>query len=303
MRRAGRGWKAGTAVGALGAVAAGVGACGADPGDAPTVELFAPGVVSSPDPEFAVAFSPSGDTVFFNRTPPDRSRLELWTAVRDGDGWAPAEPFGPTVGWGAVDPFVSSDGRTLWVSSGAPLDSAPPGDFNLFTLTRTDGAWPAAPRPLPRPVRSDSSEAFNSVTDDGLLVVGSTRGGTRRVWSSRRSGAGWSDPVVLDLGGEDPASNPAIRRDGSLLVFVRRSDAGDPDLWVACRTATGWGAPQRLPEPVNSPWADFAPAFGPDHFYFTSERPGVVGAVADSIRPPGDLWRTPLEVVDGLCRG
>ncbi|NNF27040.1 MAG: hypothetical protein HKN73_07470, partial [Gemmatimonadetes bacterium] len=42
-----------------------------------SVELFAPGVVSSTLPEFATTFTPSGDTVFFNRTTPDRSRIDL----------------------------------------------------------------------------------------------------------------------------------------------------------------------------------------------------------------------------------
>ena len=41
----------------------------------PVVELFAEGAVSTEAPEFATAFSLSGDTVWFNRTPPDRSRL------------------------------------------------------------------------------------------------------------------------------------------------------------------------------------------------------------------------------------
>ena len=289
-------------------------ACGPTEGDVPpdgdvaaasvpVVELFAPEVVSSVDPEFATAFTPSGDTVFFNRTPPDRSRLELWFATRAGDGWAAPTLFPPAMGLGAIDPFVSSDGTTLWFSSGAPLEGAPQGDFNLWTLSRVEGGW-GTPEPLPRPVRSDSSEAFNTVTDDGTMVMGSTRGGLRQVWSSRRVGGGWTEPALLPLGDSTAAaSNPAIRRDGSQIVFARRSAAGDPDLWVVCRRDGDWGAPIRLPEPVNSPWADFAPAFGPGHLYFTSERPGIVGPVPDSIRPPGDIWRTPLRVLDDLCQG
>ncbi|MEQ9568879.1 MAG: hypothetical protein RLN75_01710 [Longimicrobiales bacterium] len=281
--------------------------CGPTAADTPvdpiSVEIFARGVVSSTDPEFATAFTPSGDTVFFNRTPPGRSRLELWVAVREGDRWGEPSPVPATVGMGAVDPFVSSDGATLWFSSGAPLDGAPSGDFNLWTLSRPPDGWTGTPVAVPRPVRSDSSEAFNTLTDDGLLVFGSTRDGERSIWTSRRSDDGWSEPTVLTLGGTTAASNPAIRRDGSLLVFARRGEAGDPDLWVACREDGGWGEPIRLPEPINSRWADFAPAFGPEHLYFTSERPGVVGPVADSIRPPGDIWRTPSQVVDGLCGG
>ena len=43
---------------------------------------------------------------------------------------------------------------------------------------------------------------------------------------------------------------------------------------------------------VNSPFADFAPAFSPDgrYLFFTSERPGIVPAQASG-RPPGDIYQ------------
>ncbi|MCP3919137.1 MAG: hypothetical protein GY711_26655 [bacterium] len=52
-----------------------------------------------------------------------------------------------------------------------------------------------------------------------------------------------------------------------------------------------WGTARLLPEPVNSAWADFAPALGPGGrvLFFTSERPGMVAEVVEGQRP-GDIY-------------
>ena len=57
-----------------------------------------------------------------------------------------------------------------------------------------------------------------------------------------------------------------------------------------------WTELRALPAPVNSPKLDFAPAIDASGatLYFTSERPGIVPAVPDSVRPPGDIYRIPL---------
>jgi Tol biopolymer transport system component len=53
-----------------------------------------------------------------------------------------------------------------------------------------------------------------------------------------------------------------------------------------------WSPAQNLGAAVNSPFADFAPAFSPDgkYLFFTSERPGVVPTPVSG-RPPGDIYQ------------
>ncbi|MCH8247211.1 MAG: PD40 domain-containing protein [Bacteroidetes bacterium] len=46
------------------------------------VEVVGPGIVSTELPEFASAFSPDGDTIYFNRTPSDRSSIGLFYSIR-----------------------------------------------------------------------------------------------------------------------------------------------------------------------------------------------------------------------------
>jgi dipeptidyl aminopeptidase/acylaminoacyl peptidase len=266
----------------------------------PAVEIFAPDAVSTALPEFATAFTADGDTVFFNRTPPDRSALDLYYAIRTDGGWSEGRPFEPTVGIVAIDPFV--DGDRLYFSSDLPFGEPPDTVFGIWFLERTDGGW-SAPRALPPPIRSDSSDVFNSLARDGTMAFSSWRDGGRRVYTSRLEAGGWSDPALVDLGAWSSVSNPAISPDGRMLVVALTEAEEAPDLFVSCRSGEGWAPPQRLAEPINSPFTDFAPGFGPDHLYFTSERPGLAPPVDEGTRPPGDIYRTPLEGLAGLCPG
>jgi hypothetical protein len=103
------------------------------------------------------------------------------------------------------------------------------------------------------------------------------------------------------LGSGAAASNPAIHPNGHLLIFSRSSEPGPSDLFLACREGESWGVPILLPEPINSGFTEFAPAFGDRYLYFTSERPGVAGPVEDGVRPPGDIYRTELLAIEDLC--
>lgn len=266
---------------------------------APQLEIFAPGSVSSDLPEFAVSFTPSGDTVYFNRTSADRLRIDLMYSVRTRAGWSEAEPFPPLAGVRAVDPFVTVDGGTLYFSADLPQNGEAGGTFNLWRLSRGDPQ--AEPVPLPAPVNTDSSEVFNSISADGTMVFSSRRDGERRIYETKWGGEGPVELTLLSLGDGGAASNPAIHPSGRLLMFARAGERGPPDLYVSCREGVEWGEPVRLPEPLNSPFAEFAPGFGTDYFYFTSERPGIVEEFTEGERPPGDIYRTPIGAVQGLC--
>ncbi len=273
----------------------------ADPPPVVEAELFAPGVISSELPEFATSFTPSGDTVFFNRTPPDRSRLDLFFAIRTGEGWSEPEPFPPLAGSTAIDPFVSTDGLWLYFSSDRGRAGRLDGVFNLWRLDLR--APRAIPEALPAPINTDSSEVFNAVSADGRMVFSSRRDGERRVYEVDLEAPGSPEPVLLALGDSAAASNPTISPDGRLLVFARSDGDEPPDLFLACRGTEGWEPPIRLPPPINSEFADFAPGFGGGDLYFTSERPGVVPETAAGERPPGDIYRTAIGPVRALCSG
>lgn len=265
------------------------------------VQVVGPGVVSTDLPEFASAFSPDGNTIYFNRTPADRSSIELFYSVRTERGWSESRRFPATQGITAIDPFFSLDGGRLYFASPRVRENSGHESLSIWFVERTQGSWSEL-TDVGEPINSDSADYFISLALDGTVAFSSTRNGTLGIYLSSRTPSGWSAPELLTLEGAPSASNPLISPDGSLMVVSAAGPNGSSDLLVACRVASGWGRPRRLPDPVNSQFAEFAPAMAGEYLYFTSERPGIVGPQPDSIRPPGDLYRTHSRVLTDLCR-
>ncbi len=92
-------------------------------------------------------------------------------------------------------------------------------------------------------------------------------------WSAPREPAFAAAPGVLET---DPAFSP----DGQRLYYGSdRHRADDLDIWMVQRqSGSTWSAPQRLPEPVNSPHPELLPREQPDgRLLFGSSRPGGPG--------------------------
>lgn len=71
-----------------------------------------------------------------------------------------------------------------------------------------------------------------------------------RIHSSNRTAAGWTAPVVVELGGPSSDLYPAISPDGRRIVFssyrpLAGNSTAKPNahLWYADRTGNGWGTP------------------------------------------------------------
>mgnify|MGYP001822770868 FL=1 len=96
---------------------------------------------------------------------------------------------------------------------------------------------------------------------------------------------GWSEPEFAPFASPAyPELEPFITADGTWLYFISKRplpDGGEPEsfnLWRVPRADGGWGAPELLPEPVNSEHEEFYPSLTTDgDLYFTSDRPGGLG--------------------------
>jgi Tol biopolymer transport system component len=277
-------------------------------GDADSAVIFAPQVISTTAPEFAATFTPNGSVLYFNRTTADRQEiLLLESRYEDGRWTEPVRaPFSST--YRDVDPFVTPDGRRLYFSSTRPVlagDST--ADFNTWYMERTSAAW-SEPVPLDAPLNTESQEVFVSVDAANTLFLASDRDGVQRIYRSRWSGDGHEAPqlVPFDLNRQGSTGNPLITRDGRMLIFVSDTEGGHggADLYATCERDGEWSAAVNLGPIVNSASADFAPAITPDgrHLVFTSERSGIVSAVAAGERPPGDLFYVSLAALGDPCR-
>jgi hypothetical protein len=113
--------------------------------------------------------------------------------------------------------------------------------------------------------------------------------------SAYRSGGRGSTDVLDAVAAGDSLnsawwdSHPALSPSGELLVFASNRLPEHPntdvrgrlqtDLYLSRLQADGsWGAPVKLPAPVNSPANELSPHFGADGwFYFASDRGGSAG--------------------------
>ena len=150
------------------------------------------------------------------------------------------------------------------------------------------------------PLNSDSTEIFISIADNGNAYFVSERE-ERGIVVSRWENGNYQIPenVILKLRGEPIyASNPAISSDEQFLIVTSRDPEGNgtSDLFVSFHQDNEWSELINLGPYVNSSFADFAPGLSKDNqtLYFSSERPGIVGAQEEGVRPPGDIYKVYL---------
>lgn len=259
---------------------------GDSPSQAP--EIFAPGVVSGAANEDCAAFTPDGDTVFFDRINWPNAAIMVSHRVRDSWSAPTVAPFSGQ--WLDHDVAMAPDGSFLVFSSNRPdhedgkaLDavmangkvSAGSGG-HLWRVDRKGNGW-GQPVRLPDAVNSSSRTYAPYVVADGSVYFQrpGDDGDFRLFRSQYRDGA-YLPPVPVMLGDASAHKlDPAVAPDESFIVFdANFSGKEDPDrLYIAFREGDGWSKPVDLGKDINTkgPWGSH---LGPDHrtLYFSSTR-------------------------------
>ena len=140
----------------------------------------------------------------------------------------------------------------------------------------------------------ESHAAFDPRTGELYFVRSSPAFEGWRIFVSRCTPKGWSEPTPPVFAGDGVEADPFFTPDGASLYFIStRSLDGkkrkDLDIWRVDRGPDGvWRAPMHLPEPVNSAGSEWFPRPGSDGWlYFGSNRPGGLGG--------NDIWRGRIE--------
>jgi hypothetical protein len=223
-----------------------------------TPRLFAPEVVSSAHEEFGAAFTPDGNTVYFNRADPTRYTFQLIMVSHfRGGRWTKPEVAPFSGRWRDIDPALSPDGQRLFFASNRPVEEGGPvrKDFDVWVVAREGHGW-GTPRHVPE-VSTEASETNTSVTADGALYVTRTPEGGKRAlhrhaWKDGRFGPGEKLPAPINT--EHGAGNHYISPDERYLLFsseARPGSLGRYDLWVSFRRKDGWSEPRNLGPAVN----------------------------------------------------
>lgn len=239
-----------------------------------TPAVIGPGIVSTPAEEFRSTVSPDNRTIMYVLTDHLFQHMTLVQAERSGDGWATPSVVSFSGIWRDGDPSFAPDGRTVYFISNRPLPGDPPStarrDFNIWYAHRNaNGSW-GDPIAIDRTINTDGSEMSPSVTRSGTLYFARAD----KIMRAAKKGNGYSTPTVVDLKAKG-AGDPAISADERFLVVDADGPTrGDADLFVSCRSSTGWTPASRFADPVNSNAEEGDPSVSPDGrtLYFFSRR-------------------------------
>lgn len=225
------------------------------------------GGIIQPASDDTLAFTPDGNTVFFDRSEGKHKTIMVTHKV-DGR-WSQPQVASFSGRWYDQDPSLSPDGSYIVFSSDRPLASGGKRlvrdvngkayhGANLWKVEREGDHW-SAPTWLGAAVNQSSFLVSPSVAADGTLYF-IQRGGDNamHIYRSRLQGGKYLAPAAVRLG--DPAvstHDPAIAPDQSFIVFgYGKTVAGLGRLKIAFREGTHWGQPVDLGEAVNGvgPW-------------------------------------------------
>jgi Tol biopolymer transport system component len=153
----------------------------------------------------------------------------------------------------------------------------------------------------PEAIASNRYESSPTFTPDGreMFFMRADRGfGNYRLMWSRCEDGRWSTPIEPPFAAAAGVleADPFVTYDGRRIYYVssRPVPQGDDlDIWYVDRSPGGnFGAPQRLPEPVNSRSAELLPRVTDDgRIYFGSGRPGGLGQGDIYVATPGTQGR------------
>jgi len=202
---------------------------------------------------------------------------------------------------------VSPDGKEIFFVAASS-------DFSRYLIMTTrlhDGAWT---KPEVAPFSGESKDGAPAFSPDGTRLFFSSRrprpaGGTPGddfdIWFVERKDDSWTDPVNLGspVNTGQNEVNPSVTSDGT-IYFQRIEKLGTLgwDLYMSSQNNGIYGAPEKLPAPVNTDANEAGPFISPDGSYllFQSNRPGSYGImdIYATYRTKDGGWTDPVNLGD-----
>lgn len=226
---------------------------------------------------FNASFTPDSRTLYFSRATAHWKAIHLYvTHFRDGK-WTPAVRLPLATGKARdTDPFMSTDGKTLYFASDrASGDEAfRPFHYRIWKAIRRDGEW-SAPQLAEATINSLAPVVGLSFTNHGDAVVfrmSKQGGGLYRL--HRKADGSLGVPAKIRIPNAVSPSDPVISRDGRTLYFIDHTVHGSSTRLVyrSRHTTKGWTPREAMPADVNLGEKQLATGLSPDNrvLFFSS---------------------------------
>lgn len=247
-----------------------------------SVELFAPGIISTSLYERDFAISPSRDEIVYTLADYGRSKRCLVTIRRENEKWSAPKVISFSGQYHDIEPFFTADGLKLYFASNRPMNDTLRNDYNIWVSEKTSQGW-GEPIPLDTLINSENDEFFPSLSKNNNLYFTSVRKngiGAEDIFISKNINGNFTAPVPLDtaINTKRYEFNAWVNQNETLIIFSsfgRKDDLGGGDLYFSRKDDNGnWTQAKNMGPVINSDKLDYCPLVDETtgNFYFTSDR-------------------------------
>jgi hypothetical protein len=246
-------------------------------------KLWLPDLVSTPNSEVRITFSPDGKRMLWGAIgwANGAGGWDIYESVREGDGWSAPKSASFNSPENDFDPSFAPDGSGVYFFSNRP-GGLGKDDIYFAAFDRKSGTYAAAVN-LGDGVNSAGDEWAPVVSPDGkqLLFASDGRGGRGKhdLFIAHRKGKRWVGAKNVEaLNSAEEDFDATFLHDGHSIVLTRGDLEGTVALYLARWSDGHWQPPARLGTAINSPEPDgwtFGPSISlhdPGALYVSSQR-------------------------------
>jgi len=247
-----------------------------------TIQIFAPGIVSTGLYERDMAISPDGNELFYTVVSPQNLFSAIISMQKDKKGnWSRPEVANFSGQFSDLEPAFAPDGKKLFFVSNRSLSGDSTKDFDIWYVEKIDGKW-QHPVNIGAPVNTEANEFYPAIASNGNLYFTAAypRGrGKEDIYLAKWENGRYAVPVALDSAVNSALYefNAYVSPDEKIIIFTsygRADDKGRGDLYMSLKDGNGQWQPARNISMLNSERLDYCPFLSPDKkiMFFSSER-------------------------------